>query len=208
MVQYACPSCNEILNIPRQYVGKRGQCRACGGMFVVPSVDATAAALASFESSFAETNDAAFAIVVELAIPALPVTDEGRISQNYSQIAKGWRCDDLVEASGSGLKAIVAKNLRVMAARTDFEEFEIVIDAEDVPALLVMAKCSATSRPVALRIWRTRDRFFICGGADFVTPRIGKRDGLRFPIRPPNPSQSPTLSPTKSLAKGATPENG
>lgn len=108
-------------------------------------------------------------LLFEEALPLLRIEDPEAIVRSYKRIARAWRSDDLLQGAPSAIRAIAEKNLKVYAALSDFSEFEVVVDTEEVAAAQVSAHCSESTRPIGIRVWRsTVDRLYICGGVDFI----------------------------------------
>jgi predicted RNA-binding Zn-ribbon protein involved in translation (DUF1610 family) len=158
---FSCPSCGKILRVPARFFGTSGKCSRCGAHAKVTPPK-------PFDEKSTKSLDEAIDIFFNEALPVISFEHEGTIREDYEHIAKAWRSRELVEASEKGLRGILEKNLRVLEWRNDFQGFQIIADLENTPAILIMAECTEAQRPVAVRIWRGTEHFYLCGGLDFV----------------------------------------
>jgi len=158
---FTCQECGKVLRVPGRFVGTAGRCSRCGAHMkvVLPP---------PFDEKFTKSLDAALTIVFDEALPTLPFQTERAIREDYERLAKAWRSQELVEASEKGLRGILEKNLRILEWRSDFQGFQIVADLESTAAIQIIANCDEANRPIAIRIWRGSEHYYLCGGLDFI----------------------------------------
>ncbi|MDX9974199.1 MAG: ankyrin repeat domain-containing protein [FCB group bacterium] len=158
---FACPACGKVLRVPARYFGIAGKCSRCGAPSKVTPPK-------PFDEAATKSLDRALDIFFSEALPVLSFENERAIREDYEHIAKAWKSQELVQVTEKGLRGILEKNLRVLEWRSDFQGFQIIADLEGTPAVLIMAECNEAQRPVAVRIWRGSEYYYICGGLDFI----------------------------------------
>lgn len=168
-ILFVCPHCGKTLRVPAKFIGDHGTCKQCGGRIVItPGGAAPEREGAYFEERFVKTYQEALEVFLKEALPATSCESEAAIRDNHARIALAWKSRELVECSENAMKGIVEKNLKVLGWRTDFEEFQILVDLEGASAAQIVAICGNTVGLHAIRVWRSPTKYFICGGSDFV----------------------------------------
>ena len=159
--------------------------------------------LPSFEEAMVTDPQAAVDILFGQAVRAVPKVVEQRIPPD------GLWDSPPVQAGEGELKELILDELRSYSSRDTFVSFIIRANRGDDFAQ-VMVFLGDTFAPI--RLWRTRDSFFACGGPDFGSNRPVKADSPEQeepgPAEDASASMEEHLRDILAMEKGASGPSG
>jgi hypothetical protein len=104
------------------------------------------------------------ALLLQKVADEVPTLSESEIRHEYARISHMWGSKQLFEGTAVEIRALVLRNLEVLADSPSFESFRVELYEGQRSA---QAEALFPKRFIGVRVWRTADRFFVCGNYFF-----------------------------------------